>query len=165
MSSEWIAITSITHPEIVKKVHADFVKAGANFIIANTYNVNYNVLNSINKGDLCEELIENSMKLAREAMKEQKTAENDCFLAASISEHPPKCTRKENDQSRQNFPGWQDQKTVASNFEKTATLLLTLCARNPLCARKRRKVVFFLKILFFNIKKPSQKADILTSET
>ena len=124
MSSEWIAITSITHPEIVKKVHADFVKAGANFIIANTYNVNYNVLNSINKGDLCEELIENSMKLAREAMKEQKTAENDCFLAASISEHPPKCTRKENDKSRQNFPGWQDQKTVASNFEKTATLLL-----------------------------------------
>ena len=38
MSSEWIALTSITHPEIVKKVHADFVKAGANFIIANTYN-------------------------------------------------------------------------------------------------------------------------------
>ena len=83
MSSEWIALTSITHPEIVKKVHADFVKAGANFIIANTYNVNYNVLNSINKGDLCEELIENSIKLAREAMSVCELTTTVFFLFSS----------------------------------------------------------------------------------
>ena len=41
------AMTTLLCPEAVQKVHESYLKAGANFIIANTYSVNFNVLGAI----------------------------------------------------------------------------------------------------------------------
>ena len=119
LGSEWVAMTSETHPDIVEKVHKNFVDAGANFVIANTYNVNYNVLESIGEGEKCETLIKSSIRLARRAIGNKP----ETFLAGSISEHPPKCYHKEGDTKMQNFASWPDPETKYKNFQKTAVHL------------------------------------------
>ena len=36
-SSTWCAEANVTHPEVVREVHEDYIKAGADIIIANTF--------------------------------------------------------------------------------------------------------------------------------
>lgn len=79
------AMSTLTQANIVEKVHRLYVEAGANFIIANTYSSNYNILSSYNQEEKCKGLIEESIALTNKAV----AGVEDRYVAASISEHPP----------------------------------------------------------------------------
>ena len=58
MDSEvWSGIAHILNPEIVSKVHEDYIRAGAQVITANTYSCARHVLESIKLGDETKKII------------------------------------------------------------------------------------------------------------
>ena len=49
-SDVWSGIAHKTHPEVVRQVHEDYIRAGAQVITANTYSTARHVLESIDLG-------------------------------------------------------------------------------------------------------------------
>jgi 5-methyltetrahydrofolate--homocysteine methyltransferase len=60
------------HPEIVEKIHDEYVKAGADIITANTFGANRYKLKGFEYG--VEEIIENGVEIARRAAKDRLVA-------------------------------------------------------------------------------------------
>lgn len=113
------AMSTLTQANIVEKVHRLYVEAGANFIIANTYSSNYNILSSYNQEEKCKGLIEESIALTNKAV----AGVEDRYVAASISEHPPfddnlKLCWPEEKQEMQNW-----EKTLAHLFDQNIDCL------------------------------------------
>ena len=52
----WTAATSLSHPEIVRQVHENYIKAGAQMIIANTYSCSRHLLEKAKLDQHFEEL-------------------------------------------------------------------------------------------------------------
>ncbi len=64
MPGEKPEMWNLTHPDIVKNIHLDYLRAGSNFISANTFGAN-----SL-KFDNLEEIVSAAMKIAKEAVGE-----------------------------------------------------------------------------------------------
>ena len=84
MSPAFSALASIISPEIVIKVHEKFIDAGSDLITANTFSSTKHNLESINRGPETREFIIQSVKLARQAIK-NKGKENKIGVAGSLS--------------------------------------------------------------------------------
>ena len=84
MSPAFSALASITSPDIVIKAHEKFIDAGSDLITANTFSSTKHNLESINRGAETEEFIIQSVKLARQAIK-NKSKENKIGIAGSLS--------------------------------------------------------------------------------
>ena len=84
MSSAFSALASITSQDIVIKVHEMFIDAGSDLITANTFSSTRHNLESINRGAETKEFIIQSVKLARQAIK-NKGKENKIGVAGSLS--------------------------------------------------------------------------------
>jgi hypothetical protein len=84
MSSAFSALASITSKDIVIKVHEKFIDAGSDLITANTFSSTRHNLESINRGAETKEFIIQSVKLARQAIK-NKGKENKIGVAGSLS--------------------------------------------------------------------------------
>ena len=68
----WSAQYLIDAPELVKEIHLDYINAGADLIITNTYSTIPSYLSKQKAEDKMSELIHLAGKLAREAVKDSK---------------------------------------------------------------------------------------------
>jgi S-methylmethionine-dependent homocysteine/selenocysteine methylase len=80
----WSAAAIDTHPETVREVHEDFIRAGADVIIANTFSTARHVLERAGLGDRVRALNERAVALAHEA-REHAAAGRTVAVAGSIS--------------------------------------------------------------------------------
>jgi hypothetical protein len=80
----WSAAAIDTHPDVVRAVHEDNVRAGADVIIANTFSTARHVLEPAGLGDRVRALNERAVALAREAA-EDAAAGRPVAVAGSIS--------------------------------------------------------------------------------
>jgi len=78
----WCAAALVTHPETVRGVHEDYVRAGADVIITNTFPTSRHVLEPAGLGDRFRELNTLAVELARQA---RAAAERPVYIAGSIS--------------------------------------------------------------------------------
>lgn len=83
----WCAAALVTHPWIVREVHEDYVRAGAEVIIANTFPAARHVLEPAGLGERVGELNEFAVRLAIEAR--ENAAEGPVYVAGSISTFSP----------------------------------------------------------------------------
>ena len=83
----WSGLTTKTHPDQVRSVHEDYIRAGAQIITANTYSTARHVLESVNLGHEAKILNFKSVQLAQQARDE--VAEEQVYIAGSMSSMPP----------------------------------------------------------------------------
>lgn len=79
----WCAAALATHPDVVRGVHEDYIRAGAEVIITNTYPAAKHVLKEAGIGDRFRELNARAAELAKEAR--ENVAEEPVYIAGSIS--------------------------------------------------------------------------------
>ena len=80
----WSAAALDTHPDTVRAVHEDYIRAGADVIIANTFSTARHVLEPAGLGDRVRALNERAVALAHEA-RENAAAGRPVAVAGSIS--------------------------------------------------------------------------------
>jgi homocysteine S-methyltransferase len=79
----WDAAALLTHPDTVREVHEDYVRAGADIIITNTFATARHVLEPAGMGERFHELNTRAVALAKEAR--ENVADGSVFIAGSIS--------------------------------------------------------------------------------
>ncbi len=80
----WCAEANMTHPNVVREVHADYITAGADIIIANTFATSPLLFNSYHRDDELLEIDRRAVAIAREAAAHKRVA-----VAGSISTMRP----------------------------------------------------------------------------
>lgn len=83
-SSTWCAEANVSHPQIVRDVHADYIKAGADIIIANTFATSALLFNALDRDDELLAIDRAAVALAREAARGHQVA-----VAGSMSTMRP----------------------------------------------------------------------------
>jgi S-methylmethionine-dependent homocysteine/selenocysteine methylase len=63
----WAAPAVLEHPDVVRAAHGDYIKAGAEVIITNTFMAGYHALRAAGLGDRAAEINRRSVEVAREA--------------------------------------------------------------------------------------------------
>ena len=86
-SDVWSGIAHKTHPDVVRQVHEDYIRAGAQVITANTFSTARHVLESINLGDEVRTINTEAVRLAKEAR--DNSAKGEIWIAGSISSMAP----------------------------------------------------------------------------
>lgn len=84
----WSAAALDTHPEAVRQVHEDYIRAGADIVITNTFSTARHTLEHAGMGDLVQELNTRAVALAKEA-REASSAGRRVYIAGSISTFSP----------------------------------------------------------------------------
>ncbi len=84
----WCATALATHPDVVREAHEDYIRAGAEVIITNTFPAAKHVLEESGMGDRFRELNARAAELAKEAR--ENAAEGPVYVAGSISTFPPR---------------------------------------------------------------------------
>ncbi len=80
----WSAAALETHPEVVRQAHEDYIHAGADIIITNTFSTGRHVLKQTHMGGMVRELNAKAVTLAREA-REAASGRDAVYIAGSIS--------------------------------------------------------------------------------
>jgi 5-methyltetrahydrofolate--homocysteine methyltransferase len=84
-SGECPELWNITHPEIVKKIHASYLEAGADIILTNTFGSNGVKLLKVKQQHQLKEINKQAVKIAREVVEEyHKKNPRQVFIAASL---------------------------------------------------------------------------------
>lgn len=83
----WCALATASHPDLLCAIHADYIRAGADVITANTFASARHLLERAGQGELTVELLRRAIGLAREAV--DATAERPVVVAGSISTMRP----------------------------------------------------------------------------
>ena len=78
----WAGAALIEHPDAVVDVHADFIRAGAEVIITNTFGASPHMLEAMGYGERAEAIIRGSVDLAKRARDQ---VGRDVAIAGSIS--------------------------------------------------------------------------------
>ncbi|MGH6959385.1 MAG: homocysteine S-methyltransferase family protein, partial [Dongiaceae bacterium] len=63
----WSAAALATHPEVIRDIHEDYIRAGADVIITNSFGSSRHVLEPAGLGDRVAPLNRRSLELAKEA--------------------------------------------------------------------------------------------------
>ena len=63
----WSATANLTHPDVVRSVHEDYIRAGADVIITNTFATARSLLDAAGLGERVVEVNRRAVELAREA--------------------------------------------------------------------------------------------------
>jgi homocysteine S-methyltransferase len=79
----WSAAANLEHPEVVSAAHEDYIRAGAEVIIANTFSAGRWPLEPAGLGDRFEETNRNAVRVALEARA--RAGRPDVVVAGSIS--------------------------------------------------------------------------------
>lgn len=106
----WCGVANKTHPDVIRDVHEDYIRAGAEVITANTFATARHVLEAAGLAAEVEALNRAAVELAREAR--DSVAEHPVWIAGSMSSTP---AFKES--------GLPDDKQAASNYREQAVLL------------------------------------------
>ncbi|MDA0994579.1 MAG: homocysteine S-methyltransferase family protein [Proteobacteria bacterium] len=83
----WSGAAVLTHPDIVRETHEDYIRAGANVITTNTFGSTRQMLGPAGYGDQVEVVHRAAVSLARQAC--DNAAEKGVAVAGSISTEPP----------------------------------------------------------------------------
>jgi len=116
MEDAWSALCALTDAKILGEVHRDYIDAGAEIIIANTYATHRHVLKPVGKEHLCAEAIKKSVEIAR-----VETEPTNAILAGSFSTHPPLAVKQAGGTVQGSWPG--DDELTKSGYESTVELL------------------------------------------
>ncbi len=87
----WSGAAVLTHPDVVREIHEDYIRAGATVIITNTFGSTRQMLAPAGYGDQVEAAIRGAVELARQAR--DNAAEQPVAVAGSISSEPPRFDR------------------------------------------------------------------------
>lgn len=82
----WSGAAHMSRPELVRRVHEDYVRAGAEIITANTFPTSLHVLESAGLGDDFAAINRRAVEVARDAAA---AARHPVWIAGSISSMPP----------------------------------------------------------------------------
>ncbi len=83
----WSGIAVVTHPDAVRDTHEDYLRAGAEVVIANTFGSTRQMLEPAGYGDLVELVHRDAVRLAREACL--NVSGQAAAVAGSMSTEPP----------------------------------------------------------------------------
>lgn len=83
-SMVWSSAALVTHPEVIRAAHADYIRAGAEVIITNTFSAGRHMLEPAGMGDQVRNVNRRAVELAKEARDE--AAEGPVAIAGSICE-------------------------------------------------------------------------------
>ena len=72
-TDNWSGGALLTHPEVVREAHVDYIKAGAEVIIANTFSLGRQLLTRAGLADQHEAINKNAVELALQARDEAAT--------------------------------------------------------------------------------------------
>jgi len=85
-AGEFVPKVALDHPEVLKQVTTDFLRAGSDIALAFTYNGHREKLRLIDQEHLLEPLNRAAMGIARQAAEEQRVAQDrDIYVAGNIS--------------------------------------------------------------------------------
>ena len=79
----WSAIANLEHPDVVQGIHEDYIRAGADVIIANTYSTSPASLEPAGLGDQVEEINRRAVEIALRAR--DAAADRPVVVAGSVS--------------------------------------------------------------------------------
>jgi len=80
----WSAAAIETHPDVVRQVHEDYIRAGADIIIANTFATSRAILERAGMGGKVRDLNARAVTLAKEA-RDAESGSRAVYIAGSIS--------------------------------------------------------------------------------
>ena len=81
---DWAATANETHPDIVRQVHEDYIRAGADIVTANTFTTRRDLLEPAGRGDRVRETNINAVEQVREA-RGTVGADRPIWVAGSMS--------------------------------------------------------------------------------
>ena len=85
VNNAWNGMGAITHPDIVRQVHEDYIQCGAQIIISNTFSTSRHVLQDAGLEEHFELLNRRGVELAQEARTNMKTA--NVLVAGGITHY------------------------------------------------------------------------------
>ena len=88
----WSGAAVLSHPEVVRTVHEDYIRAGADVIITNTFGSTRQMLAGADLGAQVEQVHRRAVALAQEARA--ATADRPLAVAGSLSPSPPGFDRR-----------------------------------------------------------------------
>ena len=77
---EW----NISHSQLVKKIHREYIKAGSDIILTNTFGANRIKLSNFNKENEILKINKLAVDIAKETINEEKNLKKKIFIAGSI---------------------------------------------------------------------------------
>lgn len=80
----WSAGVFLTNPEIIKQIHEDYIKAGAEIIITNTFRTTKRTFAKVGMAKKAKEMTVLACKSARDAIKKVKPS-HEVYIAGSIA--------------------------------------------------------------------------------
>ena len=80
----WSGSPMLEYPDLVREIHEDYLRAGADIIIANTFGTSRSILEEGGMGDRTEEANEAAVRVAREAI-ENAAPDRDVLLVGSMA--------------------------------------------------------------------------------
>ena len=83
-SSAWCGVANKTHPDIVREVHEEYIRAGADVVTANTFSTSRHILASAGIADETVSINTRAVELAREAVH-NVSPERPIAVAGSMS--------------------------------------------------------------------------------
>lgn len=132
----WSAEALLTHPEVVQQIYEDYIKAGAEIIITNTFSTTKRVFNKKGIGDKARKATLLACKLAHIARGKIK-ANHEVYIAGSVSPledcYSPELTPLDKDLKREHDEFVKNLKEGGIDFlliETMITLRETLVVLN-----------------------------------
>ena len=115
----WCAMATLTHPEILRAVHEDYIRAGARIITANTFSCNRNMLEPAGLGHQFEVLNRRAVEIALEAR--DRAAVSGVVVAGSMSHQVPML----HDSDQRDADSLPSALRAERNFNDMASVLAT----------------------------------------
>ncbi|HET7481021.1 MAG TPA: homocysteine S-methyltransferase family protein, partial [Rubrobacteraceae bacterium] len=109
----WCAAALVTHPEVVREVHEDYIRAGADVVTTNTFPTARHVLEPAGMGERFRELNALAVELARQSRENAAGSAGPVYIAGSISTFSAR-----HDNSYE-----PSEKTARANYREQAEIL------------------------------------------
>ena len=106
----WCALATASHPDVLHAIHADYIRAGARIVTANTFATTREVLEPLGFGDRFEALNRQAVEIAVEARDGTPGEHGPVLVAGSISHTRP--TRR---------GAWSPEASDVTKFESDCT--------------------------------------------
>jgi len=107
----WCGVANFEHADVLRQIHEDYIRAGAEVIIANTYATARHTLEPNGFGDDVERANRIAVEIAREAR--DRSAERDVAIAGSMSDFVADRTGGE----------WLNDSRLRASFREQAEIL------------------------------------------
>ncbi|MEM8680520.1 MAG: homocysteine S-methyltransferase family protein, partial [Planctomycetota bacterium] len=102
----WSGAAVLSHPDVVRETHADYIRAGAEVVIANTFGSTRQMLEPAGYGDQVETVNRQAVQLAIEAR--EMAADHPVAVAGSISSMPPGFDRNAYDSADKELESYRE---------------------------------------------------------